>query len=200
MPLRSAYSVVTVTGPSVEPVTLAEAKKQLEFAESMTAHDDQLHRLIALSRQRVEALTNRQIMTATLELRLDRFPVGAILLPRSPVQSITSIKYQETADTETTISSDTYRLLSSREPAEVVCKTGYVWPVPIYEPDVVRIRYVAGWTTRGDVPEAIKHAMLMMVTDWMLNRTGEGEMSAGAASLLRQVSVGDTFHDFANGF
>lgn len=43
-----------VTGPTVEPLTLNEAKKQLEIATSDTTHDGQLAQMIQEAREQWE--------------------------------------------------------------------------------------------------------------------------------------------------
>jgi len=43
-----------VTGPTAEPLTLAEAKKQVEISSTDTAHDNQLQMLIEDARQQWE--------------------------------------------------------------------------------------------------------------------------------------------------
>lgn len=193
------YGISVVTGPAAEPITLAEVKKHLEIADAIDQHNTKLNTLIATARERAEAITNRQLMTATLELRLDRFPSGneEIKLPRSPLQSVTSVKYQDTTDTQQTLSSANYKVITAREPGEVHLKFGQAWPVANYEDDVVIVRYVAGYTSAANVPNTIKLAMLIMVSDWFWDRSGVNETPIAAQRLLDQNRVGDGYTDYS---
>lgn len=193
------YGISVITGPVAEPVTLAEVKKHLEIADAIDQHNTKLNTLIATARERAEAITNRQLMTATLELRLDKFPSGneEIKLPRPPLQSVTSVKYQDTTDTQQTLSSANYKVITTREPGEVHLKFGQAWPVANYEDDVVIVRYVAGYTSAANVPNTIKLAMLIMVSDWFWDRSGVNETPIAAQRLLDQNRVGDGYTDYS---
>lgn len=193
------YGISVITGPAAEPITLAEAKKHLELAEYIEQHDVKIGSLISAARERAEAITGRQLMTATLELRLDRFPSGneEIKLPRPPLQSVASVKYQDTTDTQQTLSSANYKVITAREPGEVHLKFGQAWPVANYEDDVVVVRYVAGYTSSANVPNTIKLAMLIMVSDWFWDRSGMNETPIAAQRLLEQNRVGDCFVDYS---
>lgn len=193
------YGISVITGPVAEPITLAEVKKHLEIADAIDQHNTKLNTLIATARERAEAITNRQLMTATLELRLDRFPSSneEIKLPRPPLQSVTSVKYQDTTDTQQTLSSANYKVITTREPGEVHLKFGQAWPVANYEDDVVIVRYVAGYTSAANVPNTIKLAMLIMVSDWFWDRSGVNETPIAAQRLLDQNRVGDGYTDYS---
>lgn len=193
------YGISVITGPVAEPITLAEVKKHLEIADAIDQHNTKLNTLIATARERAEAITNRQLMTATLELRLDKFPSGneEIKLPRPPLQSVTSVKYQDTTDTQQTLSSANYKVITTREPGEVHLKFGQAWPVANYEDDVVIVRYVAGYTSAANVPNTIKLAMLIMVSDWFWDRSGVNETPIAAQRLLDQNRVGDGYTDYS---
>jgi uncharacterized phiE125 gp8 family phage protein len=192
------YAITVITAPSSEPLTLAEVKKHLELSATIDAHDTKLTTLIATARERAEAITNRQLMTATLELRLDEFPRGneEIKIPRAPLQSVTSVKYQDTADTQQTLDAARYKVVTSREPGEIHPKFGYYWPTAYYEDDVVVVRFVAGYTSAANVPNTIKLAMLMMVSDWFWDRVGTNETPTAAMRLLEQNRYGDSYTNY----
>src|ERR1035441_8272837 len=95
------------TPPSVEPVTLDEAKTHLKQDSS----DDDLYisGLIAVARQYCEEFQRRAYVTQTWELWLDQFPPydqvvnnfhSHIDIPFPPLASISSVKYYLTDDTE----------------------------------------------------------------------------------------------------
>ncbi|HXM32309.1 MAG TPA: head-tail connector protein [Chthoniobacterales bacterium] len=111
-------SLVTVTPPTAEPVTLDEAKLHLRVTG--TDDDAYIAGLITAARQLEEKIQNRAFLTTTFRMQLDSFPdlpnatlkffvptysvesylaraislmSGPLRLFRSPCQSVTSIKY-----------------------------------------------------------------------------------------------------------
>ena len=82
------YGISLVTAAAAEPVTLAEAKKQVGVATANTDHDTLLGTLITAARQYVESYTHRQLVTATWLLTLDRLPIGLdrLYYPKAPLQ------------------------------------------------------------------------------------------------------------------
>ena len=124
-------------------------------------------------------------------MALDRFPeygVG-IDLDRSPVASITSIKYTDTAGVEQTITSTNYALSLYGEARRVNPDYLYQWPTTEDSAEAVRVRYVTGYTA---APQAVKAAILLLVGHLFENRQAVSELSAeeipmGARALLDTV-------------
>ena len=89
------------TPPAIEPVTLEELKDHLRV--DSVDEDALLTGLLAAAREWCEGFQNRAYITQTLQLWLDEWPAGnAIVLPRPPLQSVASVKYYGTDDTEYT--------------------------------------------------------------------------------------------------
>lgn len=197
----SAYSLKLVTPPAAEPLTKAEVKIHLGVPAAVTVHDTWIDSHIIAARQAAEIQTNRQLVTATWELNIDRFPPGSrsILLPRMPLQSVTSVSYTDTAAASQTLDAAVYKVLANREPAEIALKYGQVWPVAQYEPESVTVRFVSGYGNAAAVPDLIKAALYIMLDDWFNNRHGEEEIPLAAVNLLRQFEFGDDFHVYAAG-
>jgi uncharacterized phiE125 gp8 family phage protein len=63
-----------ITQPSIEPVTLAEAKLHLKEDLVSVDNDARISALISAARQAVEHSMGRAIMLQTLETTLDEFP------------------------------------------------------------------------------------------------------------------------------
>jgi len=202
------YGLSLHTEPAAEPISLSEAKKQVEVAEEIVLHDDHLTRLIITARKQFEKQTNRQLITATWDLKLDRFPLWSgdsqnqstpkpIHLPKCPIQSISAITYTDTSGVTQTVSTSVYKLAEAREPGEVWLKFGQIWPIARFEPDVVNVRFVAGYgDAASDVPEDMKLPMLLMISDWFENRMGEGEVSETANRLMQSCGYGDEFTQY----
>lgn len=198
------YGLTLVTAPTAEPLTVGEAKKHVELAESDTTHDATLAALLKAARQCVENRTNRQLVTATWDLKLDAFPLsGPILLPYAPVASVTSITYVDSAGDSQTWASSNYVVSTSREPCEVRLAYSKSFPVTRVQPDAVTVRFVAGYGDPEDVPAAIKQAMLLLLGHWFENReavvtgTIATELPQSAEALLTQYLYGDEFTDYA---
>lgn len=192
------------TPPTEEPVTLAEAKTQCQIAPAVTAHDTILTRLISAARRQAEQDTHRQILTATYRLTLDRFPTGnsPILLPRPPVQSVTSIQYVDVAGVTQTLATSVYQLRSNREPAEIVLKYLQTWPTTRAEHDAVTIVYVAGYAdTAAELDAAEEHlktAILFLVQQaWLREQGGENKhLNDAAEAILERYQFGDDFAEY----
>lgn len=204
-----SYGLVLVTAPTLEPLSRPEAAKQVRVPEEGGYYDAELDRLIKAARLEVERRLNRQLIYATYDYKFDRFPCGydgVIYVPKAPLYTLVSsedypglgITYLDASGDSQTLATSVYKVLSSREPGEIRLKSGQAWPVVYDEADAVTIRFVAGYgETASSVPEGIRQAMLMMITDWFENRMGEGEVSPAVNSLLASHSVGDEFHAYA---
>lgn len=142
------YSRVTVH-PTVEPLTVAEAKYHCKVDSSSTEETDYFSRLIWRARRIAENYTGLSFLTQTREITLDYFPCGIIEIPYGPVQSITSFKYFDTSGVEQTLVLNTdFRLDKKSNPARLQSING--WPTPNDQLNAVTIVYVAGYTNVGE--------------------------------------------------
>lgn len=161
------YSVVTV-GPSVEPVSLVEAKLHLKVDDTV---DDTLIDIWRQSaRELIEERTNRSLITQTRVLKLEHFPTcDAIVLTNGPVQSVTTVKYFDNDDTEQTMSSSDYWVDTHGNISRIVIKNS--WPATKCRPSAVTVTYVAGYgATAATVPGPLKSAMLLLIGHFFENR------------------------------
>lgn len=164
------------SAPVLTPVTVDEAKEQIGLL--VADHDSRIARLINAATESVERYTNRALITQTWRLAIDGFPCESltrpraeIRLPRPRLQSITSIGYVDTDGTNQTLSSTLYNATADLEPARVEPAYGQVWPATRDEREAVRVTYVAGYGDAStSVPEAIRHAILLMVGQWFSYR------------------------------
>jgi uncharacterized phiE125 gp8 family phage protein len=150
-----------ITAPSVEPVTLAQAKAHLRVTH--TQDDAYILDLIVAARLRAEKHTGRRFCTQTVDYFIDAFPSGAIELPCPPVASITSLKYIDENGAEQTLSGVYYKLSAGDEPARVTAAYDQTWPTTRAEADAVVIRLVCGYGGMAAVPRDIAMAILMIV-------------------------------------
>lgn len=157
-----------ITAPLIEPILLKDVKRHLSQEE--TDDDTLIEILITACREHAEMWTRRQFLTATWELSLDEFPGSEdqkwseIKIPRPPLQSITSIKYDDLDGNEQTLSSSVYSVDTGVEPGIVRLAYDQSWPSTRAQANAVRIRFVAGWTSRDLVPRSIQQALLLHIS------------------------------------
>jgi len=169
-----------VSAAAEPPVSLAEAKQHLRV---LTGDEDALITALVLAATAHldgrAGILGRALVTQTWDLRLDCFPRfqwGArIELPMPPLQSVTSIKYLDDTGTETTIDPGDYVVEPGHYLGRIRPAYGLTWPTARDETGAVRIRFVAGYGTAADVPPPIKHAILLLVGHWWINREATGD-------------------------
>lgn len=163
------YSVNVKTAPAAEPLTLVEAKAHLRV--DVDDDDDLIEGLIVAAREWTENYCRRSWVRRTLELRLDCF-YGEIKLPRSPVSSVTSVKYTGQDGTLQTVDSAVYQVDTYATPPRIVPVLGAPWPVPkIGAINAVLIEYEAGFAPgqgsptdyAENVPKSVKSAMKLVI-------------------------------------
>jgi uncharacterized phiE125 gp8 family phage protein len=152
-----------ITPPSTYPVTLAEAK--LHCRVDIADDDALITAFITAATETAEQKTGRAIMSQTWELTLDAFP-DTLELTRVPVQSITSVKYYDTAGVQQTVSNTLYALDATDDFGFAHISPVYagVWPTTRDQINAVAVRYVAGYADAASVPQSIKNWILLMVS------------------------------------
>lgn len=164
-------SLRLITAPATYPVTRAEVKAQCEVQG--TDNDALIDTYIAAATAHVESVTGRAVMSQTWEVVLDDFS-DAIMLPRGPVQSVTSVKYFDTAEAEQTVSAGDYVLDNASDPAWLVKADGSTYPTVAEGVNNVTIRFVAGYAATDPKLQELRAAILITVAYFYDNRaTGE---------------------------
>lgn len=164
-----------IVAPTEEPVSVPEAKAHLRLEHSLD--DLYVAGLIRAARQHVEDVSWRALITQTWELALDAFPCWrsrAIHLPKGHVQSVTSVKYDDENGVEQTMAPADWEL-DGIAPARLALTRNASWPSNAASGDIgsVRIRYVAGYGLRPEVPQALKQCVLLLVSQMYEHRTPE---------------------------
>jgi len=161
-------SLTLVTPPQVEPVAIGTVKEQ-----AIVAHDEDnglIARLITAARMHVEQVTWRQLITATYEWRLDQL-CGALYVPRPRLQSVVSIEYVDAQGNTQTLDPAAYTVDTHSTPGRVVPAAGASWPATRGHIDDVIVTFNAGYgDSANDVPETLRHAVLMLVAYWYEQR------------------------------
>lgn len=154
-----------ITPPATEPVSLAEAKLHLRV--DTTEEDALISACISAAREECEHRIGRAVSQQTLGLFLDTFPDGAILLPRGPVVSVSSVIYVDADGVLVTIPGANYSVDLAQVDAWLLPAYGYEWPTPREQANAVQVQYVAGFAT---VPPLVKAWMLLRVGDLYAHR------------------------------
>jgi uncharacterized phiE125 gp8 family phage protein len=162
-----------VTAPAAEPLSVSQLKTHLRIDHN--DEDDDLEDLIIEARQKLESDMRRAFITQTWRMSLDGWPtLDEILLPRPPLQSVTSIVYKDSEGTPTTWSSSAYIVDTDSEPGRIVLAYGETWPsLTLYPANPIQVTFVPGYGDGADdVPGNVKRALKLLCGHWYENREG----------------------------
>jgi uncharacterized phiE125 gp8 family phage protein len=161
-----------VSPPAIEPVTLAEAKAHLRL--DTDADDAYVLALIGAARERVELFLRRALITQMFDYTLDGFPENkrSMDLPRPPLQSVESVKYIDTEGNLQTLVAESYVVdCASNEIGRMALAWNRFWPLTLCSINAVVIRFIAGYGDAAeDVPQAIRHGILIEISNLYENR------------------------------
>jgi uncharacterized phiE125 gp8 family phage protein len=167
---------VLVTPATLDPISLAEVKAHCRV--DISDDDGLLAGFILAARQIAETNLRRALITQTWDVTLDygwpsqTWKCARIVLPLSPVQSVTSISYVDSSGNAQTLAADQYKV-ATIETGETAIEPAYgvTWPSIRREMAAVTVRFVAGYGAQpGAIPEPIRQGMLMLIGHWYENR------------------------------
>jgi len=160
------YKVKT-SGPAA--VTTADMKEYLRVTHSN--EDTLIASQVAAVTGKLEFWTDRSFTTQTWELLMDDFPSSdTIVLRKPPLQSITSIKYIDTAGAEQTFAAANYEVDIKSKQGRIRLASGASWPSTKDVLNAVTIEFIAGYGQESKVPAQIKAAIKLKVGDFYENR------------------------------
>lgn len=207
----SIAALRVVTPPETLPLTLTDAKGYLRV--SHTLDDQQISDLIAAATGWAETELRRKLVTQTVQIYSDTFPLdgrthywnnegvrttkyGArrakFELPGGNVQAVNQIDYVDelgalqtlTGPTSTPPGTDYQEDLTDTFCAIVSPQDDSSWPTINYGVvNAVRIEYVVGWDV-DDIPADIKQALRVKIADMYTNRGTQDKSSSAASDLL----------------
>jgi uncharacterized phiE125 gp8 family phage protein len=158
-----------VTAPTVEPLTTSEAKTHLRVTHA--EDDGYIASLITAARIFVEKHTSRQLLEATWKMFLDKMPEsGVIFIPKTPIKSITHVKYYDLDNVLQTMSSGNYISDIYGFPGRI-----QIDEIPsVYDRiNAIEVQFVAGDSAAASVSQLVKQAMFMIIADMYENRNEE---------------------------
>lgn len=158
-----------VTAPTAEPISLMQAREHLQNPPE----DDNalIDALLSTARMHIENITGRALMTQTWDVYPPDFYGDAICLPLGVLQSVTYIKYTDTAGTQTTVTASDYHVDAISEPGKIVLAYGISWPdTTLKTSNPIVVRGVFGYASASLVPAPLKHAILLLLGHYYSNR------------------------------
>lgn len=177
----------------LEPITLAEAKKQSRV--EIPDDDDLIADFIATARGLFEDETSRSFIDTAWRLTLPWFPsdsgyhyhnIPGIKVPRADFRSVESITYIDTLGVVQTVDPSAYSI-EVGAPGWIWPAYGTTWPATMSFPGSVTIDFTVGYgPTAADVPEAVRTAVRLMVAHLYENREATVTSSIG----LREAPLG----------
>lgn len=173
-------SLREITTPTVEPLTLAETKEHLRVTGS--DDDSYIGGLIIAVRQYCENVTGRYFVERQVRWTLDSFPVcsrTALIIPAAPVQQIDSIVYTDIEGNQATWDALLYDFQYDIVFPRLAPAYGEGWPSDARDVmGAVKIDFTVGYDPSvsspidytQNVPQAIKHAMRLVIGHFYENR------------------------------
>jgi uncharacterized phiE125 gp8 family phage protein len=175
-------SLILVTAPAAEPVTLSEAKDHLRVTEA--DEDSLITSLITAARDIAESFTNRAFVTQTWSWKLDTFR-PCLEVPKAPLVSVSSIQYVDGAGATQTLAASGYQVADAAShtvPGRIVPAYGQAWPATRGMPNDITVQYVAGYGGASAVPPQIRWAILLILGELYARRE-----SAIAGTIITKV-------------
>lgn len=205
---RGRWSFALVTAPTTEPVAVSELRDHGYV--STNGQDSNISSFIAAARDYAEKRISRQMLTATWDLRLDYFPrrqygdryrdygqFSALEIHKCPVQSVTSVKYIDTAGVEQTMDPSTYVVDVHDEPARITPTFGLYWPIARLMTNAITVRFIAGYgDTVAAVPPNIKHWIKLAAQSLYENREMDSEAAMKRLDFADNLLLSESWGDY----
>lgn len=183
-------AAILLSTPALEPVSVAEAKSYLRVE---TGDDDAvIASLIAAARSHVEAMTRRAMIAQTWRTVLDAWPPdGRLRLRTGPVRALIAARVFDTGGNASTIDPATFVLDKA---TDVVASPAWALPQPGRATAGIELDIQLGYgTAASDVPDALRHAIRVLVAHWYDNR---GQVAIGQSVPMMPASVTAILHSF----
>lgn len=167
-----------ITPPASYPVTLEEAKAQLNV--DFDDDDTLISLMIGAATAAIEQELERCLKPQTWDYYLDEFPESdhGIRLPLPPLMSVDGVFYvsPDTSLEVELVEGTDFEIDYASARGWVVPAADTGWPTPKETANAVRVRFEAGYADSDDsplettVPLPIRQAILLMVRDHYDNR------------------------------
>lgn len=159
---------VLLSGPAVEPLSLAEAKNWLRVDH--TEDDTLILALVTSARLVIEAHAQLLLLQQTWRLVLDRWPgSGPFRLPLRPIMSLDAIRVTDSAAQSQAVAEQDYRFSG----VPLAPRLGFLQPPPAPGPAMagIEIDLTAGFGPAvSDLLAELVQAMRLLVGHWYEDR------------------------------
>lgn len=181
-----------ITGPAVEPISVAEAQQHLRLDGQYDA--DYILSLITAARMELEQVCWSAFITQTWQYWWDRY-WWKMFIPRPPFQSVTWIKYVPPGGGALqTLATSFYETSAENQITFIRAQYLQTWPITRGYRDDVTAQVVVGYgPTPGDVPMPIRQAIKLLVAHMYLNR---GEAPAELPQAIDRLIAPYRFKEF----
>jgi uncharacterized phiE125 gp8 family phage protein len=162
-------SFVLKTPPIREPIGLDDVKAHSRIVLS----DDDLliQGQIRATRQMVERMYDLAFITQTWTMYLDWLPYDWIEIFKRPIQSVTSVKYIDSAGITQTIANNLYMVDLNSRPPRIVRIQNATWTSVDVRPSAVAVEFIAGYGDDSNaVPQNILSYLMIKTADFYENR------------------------------
>jgi len=181
-------SLIQTSAPSVEPVTTTNQKDWMRVDGS--DEDALIGNLASASRAYVEMSTSRQMITATWQYTITDFPTGDLVLPISPLQSVSSITYVDNAGDTQTWSSSLYTVDTASDVGRVRPIYNEDYPSSRGYTDDVVITFISGYgDASSDVPDTALTAIKLLASNWFENRESNAPIALHEVPMALQTLI-----------
>jgi uncharacterized phiE125 gp8 family phage protein len=163
------FAAIQSTAPAVL-ITTDEAK--LHCRIDATSDDAQVPKWVEAATTQVEQDSGVCLMSQIWDLTFDRFPSGRapLVLPKSPLLSIGSVKYYDSGNTLQTMTSSDYVADVMSLPSRIGLAPTASWPsdVRLFQPVLIRATF--GFSAATTVPENLVQAVRLLLATFAENR------------------------------
>ncbi len=161
---------ILISGPAIEPVTLAEAKAHLRIDAS--DEDMLISSLITAARIHIETVCSRVLITQSWKIYFDNWPSkSCVEIPITPLQGISAVTLYDASDNTSTLDAANWFADTVSTPGRLVRRQGAVWADPARSANGVEITITAGYgDSAADVPQNLRQAILLLVAHWFETR------------------------------
>lgn len=156
--------------PASYPINLDEAKCQLR--ETTEDNDTLILNIVKAATNDAEVMTWRKFITQTWTYYTTS--LYDLRLPYGQLQSVTSVKYYDSANTIQTLATSIYDVDNRTDPGNITLAYSQSFPEVYDKPNAVEVEYVCGYTL---VPEVVKQA-IKIKCELMFGNLFNNEISA----------------------
>ena len=157
------------SGPVTYPLSASDVKKHLNINSSDTTHDSLLTQYIDTAVRKYEEDTDTGIITQSWT---QYFPVlqDGLRLAKNDVQSVTSVKYYDSSNTQQTLSTDVYAF--DETTGEIRLKAEQTFPATYERWDAAEVVFVLG-VGQSQVEPSVEHALYLLIGAWFDGDRGD---------------------------